>query len=105
MATQADLVGRVVQVIGAVVDIEFERHLPEIEVLVRASGLPFHVEDAGHPGMGDSIAAGVRATIDAEWIGRWMSALRVWVLKLPPAWPMPNRIAFGPRENSTRSML
>ena len=36
---------------------------------VRASGLPFHVEDAGHPGMGDSIAAGVRATIDA---GGWL---------------------------------
>jgi molybdenum cofactor cytidylyltransferase len=30
---------------------------------VRASGLPFHVEDAGHPGMGDSIAAAVRATL------------------------------------------
>ena len=29
---------------------------------VRASGLPWHVEDAGHPGMGDSIAAAVRAT-------------------------------------------
>jgi molybdenum cofactor cytidylyltransferase len=36
---------------------------------VRASGLPFHVEDAGHPGMGDSIAAGVRATMDA---GGWL---------------------------------
>lgn len=36
---------------------------------VRASGLPFHVEDAGHPGMGDSIAAGVRATPDAAgWL-------------------------------------
>jgi molybdenum cofactor cytidylyltransferase len=36
---------------------------------VRASGLPFHVEDAGHPGMGDSIAAGVRATEDAPgWL-------------------------------------
>jgi F-type H+/Na+-transporting ATPase subunit beta len=35
MATQADLVGRVVQVIGAVVDIEFERHLPEIYNAVR----------------------------------------------------------------------
>ena len=36
---------------------------------VRASGLPFHVEDAGHPGMGDSIAAGVRATADAPgWL-------------------------------------
>jgi molybdenum cofactor cytidylyltransferase len=36
---------------------------------VRASGLPFHVEDAGHPGMGESIAAGVRATADA---GGWL---------------------------------
>ena len=36
---------------------------------VRASGLPFHVEDAGHPGMGDSIAAGVRATPAASgWL-------------------------------------
>jgi molybdenum cofactor cytidylyltransferase len=36
---------------------------------VRASGLPFHVEDAGHPGMGDSIAAAVRATKDAQgWL-------------------------------------
>ncbi|MGZ5847133.1 MAG: nucleotidyltransferase family protein, partial [Ramlibacter sp.] len=36
---------------------------------VRASGLPFHVEDAGHPGMGDSIAAAVRATRDAPgWL-------------------------------------
>ena len=29
---------------------------------VRASGLPWHVEDVGHAGMGDSIAAAVRAT-------------------------------------------
>ncbi|HVE52516.1 MAG TPA: nucleotidyltransferase family protein [Ramlibacter sp.] len=36
---------------------------------VRASGLPFHVEDAGHPGMGDSIAAAVQATPDA---GGWL---------------------------------
>src|SRR6476620_5937213 len=36
---------------------------------VRASGLPWHVEDAGHPGMGDSIAAAVRATRDA---GGWL---------------------------------
>jgi molybdenum cofactor cytidylyltransferase len=36
---------------------------------VRASGLPYHVEDAGHPGMGDSIAAGVRATAGA---GGWL---------------------------------
>jgi molybdenum cofactor cytidylyltransferase len=36
---------------------------------VRASGLPWHVEDVGHPGMGDSIAAAVRATADAEgWL-------------------------------------
>ncbi|MBS0316245.1 MAG: nucleotidyltransferase family protein [Proteobacteria bacterium] len=28
---------------------------------VRASGLPWHLEDAGHPGMGDSIAAAVAA--------------------------------------------
>lgn len=36
---------------------------------VRASGLPFHVEDAGHAGMGDSIAAAVRATSGA---GGWL---------------------------------
>jgi molybdenum cofactor cytidylyltransferase len=36
---------------------------------VRASGLPYHVEDAGHPGMGDSISAAVRATPDANgWL-------------------------------------
>lgn len=36
---------------------------------VRASGLPWHLEDAGHPGMGDSIAAAVRATDDAAgWL-------------------------------------
>lgn len=29
---------------------------------VQSSGLPWHLEDAGHPGMGDSIAAAVRAT-------------------------------------------
>lgn len=32
---------------------------------VRASGLCWHLEDAGHPGMGDSIAAAVRATRSA----------------------------------------
>ncbi|MDB5880676.1 MAG: hypothetical protein JWP43_554 [Ramlibacter sp.] len=36
---------------------------------VRASGLPWHLEDQGHAGMGDSIAAGVRATQDA---GGWL---------------------------------
>jgi molybdenum cofactor cytidylyltransferase len=36
---------------------------------VRASGLPWHLEDAGHAGMGDSIAAAVRATADAPgWL-------------------------------------
>jgi len=32
---------------------------------VKASGLSWHLEDAGHPGMGDSIAAAVRATSSA----------------------------------------
>ena len=36
---------------------------------VKASGLPWHLEDAGHAGMGDSIAAAVRATRDASgWL-------------------------------------
>jgi molybdenum cofactor cytidylyltransferase len=36
---------------------------------VRTSGLPFHIEGAGHPGMGDSIAAAVRATPEAQgWL-------------------------------------
>lgn len=36
---------------------------------VRASGLPWHLEDRGHPGMGDSIAAAVRATAGAPgWL-------------------------------------
>ncbi len=36
---------------------------------VRASGLPFHIETGPHPGMGDSIAAAVRATPDAAgWL-------------------------------------
>lgn len=36
---------------------------------VEASGLPWHVEDMGHPGMGDSISAAVRATRDASgWL-------------------------------------
>lgn len=36
---------------------------------VRASGLAWHLEAAPHPGMGDSIAAAVRATRDA---GGWL---------------------------------
>lgn len=36
---------------------------------VAASGLPWHVEDTGHDGMGDTIAAAVRATPDAAgWL-------------------------------------
>jgi molybdenum cofactor cytidylyltransferase len=36
---------------------------------VKASGLPWHLECEGLPGMGDSIAAGVRATQDAHgWL-------------------------------------
>jgi molybdenum cofactor cytidylyltransferase len=36
---------------------------------VRASGLPWHLEDTGHPGMGDSIAAAVRATAQSPgWL-------------------------------------
>jgi molybdenum cofactor cytidylyltransferase len=36
---------------------------------VQASGLPWHLEDCGHPGMGDSIAAAVQATRQA---GGWL---------------------------------
>lgn len=36
---------------------------------VAASGLPWHLEQASHPGMGDSIAAAVRATPEAAgWL-------------------------------------
>ena len=36
---------------------------------VRASGLPWHLEDSGQPGMGDSIAAAVAATAQAAgWL-------------------------------------
>ena len=36
---------------------------------VRASGLAWHLEDVGHPGMGDSLAAAVRATPEAAgWL-------------------------------------
>lgn len=36
---------------------------------VRASGLPYHLEAAPHPGMGDSIAAAVHATQEASgWL-------------------------------------
>ncbi len=36
---------------------------------VKASGLPWHLEDQGHPGMGDSIAAAVRAT---QYAAGWL---------------------------------
>ncbi len=52
---QADLCGRTV----------LQRTLDA----VRASGLLWHLEDAGHPGMGDTIAAAVRATRNAAgWL-------------------------------------
>jgi len=36
---------------------------------VRESGLPFHLESAAHPGMGDSIAAAAQVTADAPgWL-------------------------------------
>jgi molybdenum cofactor cytidylyltransferase len=36
---------------------------------VQKSALPWHLEDSGHPGMGDSIAAAVRATTQAKgWL-------------------------------------
>jgi molybdenum cofactor cytidylyltransferase len=48
---------------------------------VRMSGLPWHLEDEGHPGMGDSIAAAVRAT--------WPSSARLagWLI-LPGDLPL-----------------
>lgn len=52
---QADLAGRTV----------LQRTLDA----VRASGLCWHLEDVGHPGMGDSIAAAVQATpAAAGWL-------------------------------------
>lgn len=61
---------------------------------VQASGLAWRVEDAGHPGMGDSIAAAVRATPDAAG---WMilpadlplvsaATLRAVAQALTPPW-------------------
>jgi molybdenum cofactor cytidylyltransferase len=36
---------------------------------VKATGLPWHLEETGHPGMGDSIAAAVRATKNSNgWL-------------------------------------
>ena len=50
---------------------KLQAHIGNLTVLqhtiaaTRASGLPWHVEDAGHPGMGDSIRAAVQATPQA----------------------------------------
>ena len=59
---------------------------------LRASGLPWHLEDAGHSGMGDSIAAGVRAVAGSP----------AWLI-LPGDLPLirastPRRIATAPAE-------
>lgn len=62
---------------------------------VRASGLPWHLEDAGHAGMGDSIAAAVSACPDAP---AWLilpgdlplisaDTLRR-IAEAPPEWPV-----------------
>lgn len=43
--------------------------LEHVLAAARASGLPWHLEEAEHPGMGDSIAAAVAATRDAPgWL-------------------------------------
>jgi molybdenum cofactor cytidylyltransferase len=47
---------------------------------VRATGLPYHLETEAHPGMGDSIAAAVRATSDAAG---WL----ILPADLPLVWP------------------
>lgn len=54
---------------------KLQARLGELTVLqhtiaaARASGLAWHVEDAGHPGMGDSISAAVKATPEAKgWL-------------------------------------
>jgi len=47
----------------------------------RATGLLVHVEDAGHPGMGDSIAAAVRRT---PYASAWLILAGDLPLVLPP---------------------
>lgn len=51
-----------------------KRVLDHVLDAVRASGLPHHVvlPDAANPGMGDSIAAGVRATTGVAGAGGWL---------------------------------
>lgn len=61
---------------------------------VRASGLPWHLEEAPHPGMGDSIAAAVRATANAEG---WMILLADLPLLLPETL---RRIAAAPDDQT-----
>ena len=66
---------------------------------VRDSGLPWHLEDAGHPGMGDSIAAAVRATADA-------SAWLILPADLPLVQPATlRRIAEALSQSSSQSSL
>lgn len=61
---------------------------------VRASGLPWHLEQAPHPGMGDSIAAAVRATADADG---WMILPADLPLVLPETL---RRIAAAPDDQT-----
>lgn len=61
---------------------------------VRASGLPCHLEEAPHPGMGDSIAAAVRATADAEG---WLILPADLPLVLPDTL---RRVAAAPEEQT-----
>lgn len=61
---------------------------------VRASGLPWHLEQAPHPGMGDSIAAAVRATASAEG---WMILPADLPLVLPDTL---RRIAAAPEDQT-----
>ena len=61
---------------------------------VRASGLPWHLEEAPHPGMGDSIAAAVRTTADAEG---WMILPADLPLLLPETL---RRIAAAPDDQT-----
>jgi molybdenum cofactor cytidylyltransferase len=61
---------------------------------VRASGLPWHLEESPHPGMGDSIAAAVRATDNAEG---WMILPADLPLVLPETL---RRIAAAPQDQA-----
>ncbi|MDM0074436.1 NTP transferase domain-containing protein [Variovorax sp. J2P1-59] len=62
---------------------------------VRASGLPWHLEDVGHPGMGDSIAAAVRATANA---GGWLILPADLPLVQPATLQAVARVLAGPAQ-------